>query len=178
MLEFMVAFFVSFFKGTTIAGVGLAIGFGIVWLAGYWPPLFKKYWLWAVMVGSALLTIIAVTFIQIPLQTWTMQSLNQIWSQEFMIQWALVIGIPNILYSGLVQEGSKLVPVVVYWWRNNKTIDPRLALAVGAVAGAGFGIFEAQWAHNNIFAAGWTWAAVNTNGVIALAGFQCYCQRA
>jgi uncharacterized membrane protein YhfC len=47
----------------------------------------------------------------------------------------------------------------------------KLGLAIGAVAGAGFGIFEAQWIHNVIFAAGWNWEVVQNSGVIALAGF-------
>jgi RsiW-degrading membrane proteinase PrsW (M82 family) len=87
------------------------------------------------------------------------------------MRWILLAGIPQILLSGLVQEGAKLVPVVAYWRRSGKNIDPRLGLAIGAVAGAGFGIFEAQWAHNLIFASGWTWAAVQTGGFIALLGF-------
>ncbi len=40
-----------------------------------------------------------------------------------------------------------------------------------AVAGAGFGMLESQWALNAIFASGWTWEAVTTSGVVALAGF-------
>ncbi|GAI83969.1 unnamed protein product, partial [marine sediment metagenome] len=72
---------------------------------------------------------------------------------------------------GLVQEGAKLVPVVVYWWREDKNIDPKLGLVIGAVAGVGFGIFEAQWVHNTIFASGWSWEMVQTNGLVALAGF-------
>ena len=87
------------------------------------------------------------------------------------MRWLLLAGIPIILLSGLVQEGSKLVPVVVYWWRKGRNIDPKLGLVIGAVAGMGFGVFEAMWAHNNIFAAGWTWEAVQTGGVVALAGF-------
>ena len=54
---------------------------------------------------------------------------------------------------------------------SGSNIDPKLGLAIGAVAGAAFGIFEAQWAHNLIFASGWTWAAVQTGGFMALAGF-------
>ncbi len=79
--------------------------------------------------------------------------------------------IPGILYSGLVQEGSKLVPVVTYWWRKGRSIDPKLGLAIGAVAGLGLGIFEAVWAHNTVFAFGWTWEAVQTGGLVALAPF-------
>ena len=87
------------------------------------------------------------------------------------MRWILLAGIPQILLTGLVQEGAKLVPVVVYWRRSDRNLDPKLGLAIGAVAGAGFGIFEAQWAHNLIFASGWTWAAVQTGGFMALLGF-------
>ena len=171
MIDSPVSFFVSFFQNPSALGIGLAIAFGAVWLAGYRPPLFKKPWLWAVLVSSAFLTLAAVSFIQIPLQVWAGQALSHFWSQEVLMRWILLAGIPQILLTGLVQEGSKLVPEVVYWWRSGKHIDPKLGLTIGAVAGAGFGIFEAQWAHNAIFAEGWTWAAVQTYGFWALAGF-------
>jgi RsiW-degrading membrane proteinase PrsW (M82 family) len=145
MIDFMVSFFVSFFQNPSALGIGLAIVFGAIWLAGYRPPLFKKPWLWAVLVSSAILTLAAASFIQIPLQALTGLALSHFWSQEILERWILLAGIPQILLSGLVQEGSKLVPVVVYWWRSGKNIDPKLGLAIGAVAGAGFGIFEAQW---------------------------------
>jgi len=171
MIDYIVSFFKSFFQNPSAWGIGLAIAFGAVWLAGYRPPLFKKPWLWAVLVSSAFLTLAAASFVQIPLQVWTGQALNHFWSQEVLMRWILLAGIPQILLSGLVQEGSKLVPVVAYWWRSGKNIDPKLGLAIGAVAGAGFGIFEAQWAHNLIFASGWTWGAVQTGGFMALLGF-------
>ena len=171
MLEQMLGFFLSWFANPSILGIGLAVVFGVIWLAGYWPPLFKKPWLWAVLVSSAILSLTAVTFIQIPLQVWAGQALNRFWSQEILISWLLLTGIPAILLSGLVQEGSKLVPVVLYWWRKGRNIDPKLGLAIGAVAGAGLGVFEAQWVHNTIFAYGWSWEAVQTGSVMALAGF-------
>ena len=87
------------------------------------------------------------------------------------MSWLLLAGIPQILFSGLVQEGSKLVPVVIYWWRKGRSIDPKLGLAIGAVSGLGFGIFEAVWVHNTVFASGWSWAAVQTGGLVALAPF-------
>jgi len=152
-------------------GIGLAIVFGAIWFAPYWTPILKKPWVWAVLVGSAILTWAAVAFIQIPLQVWSGQALNYFWSQEILMRWLLLAGIPAILLTGLVQEGSKLVPVVVYWWRKGRSIDPKLGLAIGAVAGLGFGVFEAVWAHNTIFAAGWTWEAVQTGGLVALAPF-------
>ena len=163
MIDSMVNFFVSFFQNPSAWGIGLAIAFGAVWLAGYRPPLFKKPWLWAVLVSSAFLTLVAMSFILIPLQNWTGLALSHVD--------ILVAGIPLVLLSGLVQEGAKLVPIVVYWGRSGKSIDPKLGLAIGAVAGAGFGIFEAQWAHNAIFASGWTWELVQTYGFWALAGF-------
>ena len=177
MVEQMVSFFVSWFIYPNLAwdlmliGIGLAIVFGAVWLVGYLPPLFKKYWLWAVLVGSAILSLVAVSFIQIPLQMWVGQVLGHFWSQEVLMRWLLLAGIPQILLSGLVQEGAKMVPMVVWWWRNNRNITPRLGLAIGAVAGAGLGIFEAAWVHNQILAAGWTWEVVQAGGLVQLAGF-------
>jgi len=171
MINDAVDYFVSFFQNPSAWGIGLAIGFGVVWLACYRPPLFKKPWLWAVLAGSAFFTLAAVCFIQIPLQIWTGQAMGHFWSQEVLARWILLAAIPQILLSGLVQEGAKLVPVVVYWWRSGKNIDPKLGLVIGAVAGAGFAIFEAQWVNNLIFASGWTWAAVQAGGFTALLGF-------
>jgi len=177
MLEQIVAFFVSGFVYPGISwnhlllGIGLAIVFGAIWFAPYWTPILKKPWAWAVLVGSALLSWAAVAFIQIPLQFWTGQVLNLFWSQEILVNWLLLAAIPQILLSGLVQEGSKLVPVVVYWWRKGRNIDPKLGLVIGAVAGLGLGVFEAQWAHNTVFASGWSWQTVQTTGLIALAPF-------
>ena len=171
MIDYMVSFFVSFFQNPSAWGIGLAIAFGAVWLAGYRPPLFKKPWLWVVLVSSAFLTLAVISFIQVPLGVWTGQALSHFWSQEVLMRWIFLAGIPQILLTGLVQEGSKLVPVVVYWWRSGKNIDPKLGLAVGAVAGAGFGIFEAQWALNAIFASGWTWEIMQSGGFMTLLGF-------
>jgi RsiW-degrading membrane proteinase PrsW (M82 family) len=97
--------------------------------------------------------------------------LNYFWSQETLMNWILLAAIPSMLLTGLVQEGAKLVPVVVYWWRRGMNIDPKVGLIIGAVAGAGFAIFETQWVHNQIFASGWTWGAVQTYGFWALAPF-------
>jgi len=163
MIDYGIDQFVSFFQNPSAWGIGLAIGFGVVWLACYWPPLFKRPWLWAVLAGSAFFTLATVCFIQIPLQSWTGQALSH--------TGILVVGILLVLLSGLVQEGAKMVPIVIYLWRSGKNIDPKLGLAIGAVAGAGFAIFEAQYLHNLIFASGWTWAAVQTGGFMALLGF-------
>jgi len=94
MIDYMVIFFKSFFQNPSALGIGLAIAFGAVWLAGYRPPLFKKPWLWAVLVSSAFLTLAAVSFIQIPLQVWAGQALSHFWSQEVLARWILLAGIP------------------------------------------------------------------------------------
>jgi RsiW-degrading membrane proteinase PrsW (M82 family) len=177
MIEQMIGFFKSWFIypdlswNLLLIGIGLGIVFGAIWFASYWTPVLKKPWAWAVLAGSAILSLAAVSFIQIPLQIWAGQALNHFWSQETLMSWLLLAGIPQILLSGLVQEGSKLAPVVVYWWRKGKSIDPKMGLAIGAVAGLGLGVFEAVWAHNTIFASGWSWGAVQTGGLVALAGF-------
>ncbi len=177
MLEYMLDFFQSWFVypglewNLMLLGIGLAFAFGAIWFAGYWTPILKKPWAWAILAGSALLSLVAVAFVQVPLQWWTSQALNHFWSQDVLFDWLLLAGIPTILLSGLVQEGSKLVPVVVYWWRKGRRIDPKMGLIIGAVAGLGFGVFEAVWVHNSVFAAGWTWGMVESGGVVALAGF-------
>ena len=167
MLEQMLSFFGSWFANPSILGIGLAVVFGVVWLVCFRPPLSKRPWLWAVLAGSAILTLVAVVFVQLPLQVKVEQALGP----DAFLQRPLLVSIPVILFSGLVQEGSKLVPIVLYWWHKGRNIDPKLGLVIGAVAGAGFGIFEAQWVHNNIFAAGWNWEAVQAGGFWALAGF-------
>ena len=74
MLGRMIEFFVSgfYFPGISftelLLGICLGIAFGVIWLASYWLPLFRKPWLWAVMATSVVLSWVAVSFIQIPLQ--------------------------------------------------------------------------------------------------------------
>ncbi len=171
MADFTVSFFLSFYATPSAWGIGLALIFGAIWLAGFWPPLFKKYWLWMVLVAGPFLAWAAASFIQIPLQALVGQALGSFWSQEVLLNWILLAGIPQVLLSGLVQEGAKLVPVVAWWGSKGRSISPKLGLAIGAVVGAGFGILEAQWAHGQIFASGWTWQAVQAGGLVALAGF-------
>ena len=157
--------------GMTLIGIGLGIAFGAFWLVGHWPPLFRKHWLWGIAVVSAFLTLLAIVFVQIPLQTWAGDAIRHFWTQAVITDWLFLLAIPQILVSGLVQEGAKMVPMVLWWWRSSTNITPRLGMAIGAVAGAGFGIFEAVWVHLKVFNAGWTWQAYQTDGFIAIAGF-------
>lgn len=178
MAQFMLELFTSFFRTPSAWGIGLAFVFGAVWLAVLAPTVIRPglrapavvVGLLLVFVSSAFLTLAALSFIQVPLQTWSGQALSHFWSQETLRRWILLAGIPQVLLSGLVQEAAKLMPPLVYmrWRRPNSA---RAALALGAVAGAGFAILEGQWALNMVFASGWTWGTVQMLGFQGLLSF-------
>ncbi|OGO00684.1 MAG: hypothetical protein A2Y90_05510 [Chloroflexi bacterium RBG_13_52_12] len=157
--------------GLMLIGLGLAIVFAAIWLLGYWPPIFKKLWFWPVLVVGAFLSVLAVVFIQIPLQYYSSEVLLHFWSGETLYNWLLLAAIPQLLVSGLAQEGAKMVPMVAWWWRSGKNIDPKMGLFIGAMAGAGLGIFEAFWVHNQVFQAGWTVQVLQTGGFLGIAPF-------
>ena len=148
-------FIYSFFHNSSAWRIGLAITFGAVWLACYWPPLFKKPWLWAVLVGSAFFTLAAICLIQNPLVNLFYGETTLLWlsGHEVIRRLIFLAGIP--ILKGLIQEGAKLLPVVVWWRRSSKNLDPKLGLAIGAVAGAGFAILGAHGELNYIFVSGW-----------------------
>ncbi|MFC1873493.1 hypothetical protein ACFLW3_01610 [Chloroflexota bacterium] len=172
-IEYLVSWFVypNLLWNQLLLSIGLSTAFAAVWLTPYWTPILKKPWAWAILAGGGFLSVLAVTFIQIPLQAWTGHALLHFWSQAVLMRWLLLAGIPQMLLSGLVQEGSKLVPVIIYWRQNGKNIDPKLGLVIGAVAGLGLGVFEAVWTHNQVFASGWTLSRVQLYGPLALAVF-------
>lgn len=177
MLQKMIGFFTSAFNfpGLGVMSILIAIAIGIalgaIWLAAYKPPLLKNPGLWIVGIISAFFTWAAIAFIHVPLQGWTGQALLNSWDMSTLTQWLLLAAIPQILLSGLVQEGAKLVPVVFYLRRFGSAITPKFGLIAGAVSGAGFGVFEAIWVHNSMFAGGWTWSMVEAGGFLALLGF-------
>jgi RsiW-degrading membrane proteinase PrsW (M82 family) len=159
-----------FWANPSILGWGLAIIFGVIWLACYRPPFITKPWLWAVLVAGAILAPIAIAVTAFPLRFGISWVYGSLWSQETLSQWALLASLPSMYLFGLVQEGFKLLPVVAYWWREGRDIEPKLGLAAGAVSGAGFGILEAQWTLSYIFTSGWNWEKVQIEGLVALAG--------
>lgn len=177
MLDYMLDVLKSFFYvpglgwNLCLLGIGLAFAFGAAWFAAYWTLILKKPWAWAVLVVSAFLTLLAVIFVQIPLQWWSGEALNHFWSSAVLNDWLLLAALPIVLLSGLVQEGAKMVPVVFYWQRKGRSITPRMGLVLGAVAGLGFGVFEAVWVHNLAFASGWNWSAVDVSGFMGLSTF-------
>ena len=177
MLDLAVNFFLSGFVYPGISwnqlllSIGLAFAFGAVWFLPYWTPILKKPWAWAVLASGAFFTWAAVAFIQLPLQQLSGDFLVNWLGEDSYLSLILLVAVPGILLTGLVQEGAKLVPVVVYWWRKGRKIDPKLGLAIGAVAGLGLGLFEAVWAHNNIFISGWGWEVVQSGGLLELGAF-------
>ena len=154
-----------------LVGIGLGIAFGAIWLLAHWPPFFNNRWLWAVGVFSAFFTMLAMVFVQMPLQHWANQALVHYWDDLTLYNWLMLAIIPTLLLSGLVQEGAKMVPIVFWWWRSGKQITPRMGLAIGAISGAGFGILEAVWVHNWLFASGWTVDAIASDVFTGIAGF-------
>lgn len=178
MINTITNFFISGFVfpgillSQVLIGIGLGIVFGAIWYASYWTPVLGRLWPWAILASSAIISWAAISFVQIPLQAWSGQALSYFFSQAVLMRFLLLASIPQILLSGLVQEGSKLVPVAIYWWRKGKKMDPKLGLVIGAVAGLGFGVFEAVWVHNSVFIAGWSFDAVKAGGlVIGLVSF-------
>lgn len=161
----------SFFANPSAWGVGLAIIFGAVWLCILRPLNWRNPWLWIAVAVGAIVFAPSITWIQQPVQTWIgtrIIAAMGIISYQKDFFWA---GIPLVLVTGLIQEGAKLLPVVGYWLYHGRKIDPKIGLSVGAMAGAGFGIIEGQWALNSLFASGWNWAYFQTFGFMGIAGF-------
>jgi len=168
----MGAFFPYFFAGPTILGWGCAIVFTAIWLACYRPPLLSKPWLWAVFFAGAILAPVAMVIASYPLRYGVTALFSYLGSPEALQKWAWLLSIPSIFLFGLVLEGAKLVPVVVYWLRKNREIEPKFGLLIGAVAGAGFGLLITQWALNYyIHDFKWSWQLVQARGFPAIIGF-------
>ena len=158
MLHLMTSFFNAgfYFPGynwtSILLAIAIGIGFGRLWLFLYRPPLFKTARLWYVFFISAILTWTAVSFVQIPLQSWLKNALVHWWNPQTLstARFILLSYIPIVLIAGIVQEAAKIAPVFFFRQRNKDEFTPQLGLIAGAVAGAGFGIFEAIWKLNLI----------------------------
>jgi hypothetical protein len=161
----------DFFANSSLLGIFLALVFGAIWLVPLAPLRWRRSSVWLVFLGGIILFIPAILWVQVPIQNaignWF---LNQFGLETYQ-QRILLLGIPTVLVSGMVQEGAKLFPVIACWLYGGQKIDPKLGLSIGALSGVGFGIFEAQWLNNAILAEGWTWGLVGQYGIVALAGF-------
>jgi RsiW-degrading membrane proteinase PrsW (M82 family) len=172
MLQKMLYFFPYFFTNPSVLGWSLAVIFGAIWLACYRPPLLSKPWLWAVLVGGAILAPVAIVITSFPIGTGIIKLYSHFWSPETMQGWAWLLSIPSIFIFGLVWEGAKLLPVSIYWWCKNRELEPKLGLLIGAVAGAGFGVLQSQWTLNFfIHGSNWSWLLVQSEGFAAITAF-------
>ncbi len=149
----------------------MALVFGAFWLLLLAPLGWRKISLWLLFIGGAIVFIPAIALVQLPLQRSLSQFIVALVGAQTYQQDILVLAIPAVLVSGLVQEAAKLIPVYVYWEMRKRQILPKFGLSLGALAGAGFGVFEAQWLLNGIFAQGFNLGWVSTFGLAVLAGF-------
>lgn len=126
---------------------------------------------WAVVAAGIVLFPLSIAWVQVPIQQ-GITSLYGRWLSLINIQrYSLLLSIPVVVVSGLVQETVKYgIAVLGLRWTGEKD-TPLAGLALGAAAGAGYGGMEAFWVFNLIFAAGFTWATVQLAGVAALLGF-------
>jgi len=97
-----------------VLSIILALAFGAIWLfGGYRPNFVRRPGMLLILIVSAFLTLAAISFVQIPLQSLRASDSGDIQLRNNQ-NLALVMAIPQIALSGLVQEGAKLLPVVVY----------------------------------------------------------------
>ena len=109
--------------------------------------------------------------VQGPLQNMVGNSLIDHYGLQTYQNQIFLKGLPVVLLSGLVQEGAELFPFAVYWWGKGRQINPKKGLATGAMVGAGFGVCEAQWLLNSVFASGFTWNLISQYGFLAILPF-------
>jgi RsiW-degrading membrane proteinase PrsW (M82 family) len=160
----------QFFANLSIAGIGLAIVFGLIWLVPLGAWQWRGKWLWLALAGVVIFPV-SIGLFQSPLQSlvgnWFINQYGLPTYQDHIF----LMGIPVILLSGLIQEGAKMLPAVFWWWGQNRQLSPKTGLAIGAMIGMGFGVCEAQWVHNTIFAYGFTWDLVVQYGFNAILPF-------
>jgi hypothetical protein len=156
-------FFTSIYSNPTVEGIGIALIMGAIWLAIFRMPLGEQPRLWILLATGAVLFGPTIGLLQFPLQSLSMQALFHFWGAEIWQERLLLSEIPAMLITGFVQEGMKLVPVLIYRKRRQPLPD-REALLAGAAVGAGFGIFEAAWLLNQVFTTGFSLPAFQFQG--------------
>lgn len=143
----------AYFRFFTLSGSGLALLICLLWLLIFRPPLFKQPWLWLVALAGAVLGILAVAFVQTPLNI----LINKMWHEGGGLFLVLLIGLLAALMVGLVQEGAKLLPLLVLRKRRGGALTEQEGFTAGAVSGFGYAFFETFYVMNFLFASGWNW---------------------
>lgn len=148
--------FKSFFAIPEI-GLGLvlialvsALVFGAIWIAAFYPNVVKDFWSWIILIAGFIFTAILTAFLQIPLQYGSTKILDTFLSHQNMVTYMLVVSIPALIIAAIIQVGARLLPVVIYWLSNKRTLEPKTALMFGAFAGAGIGIMQAFQLHGSL----------------------------
>ncbi|NLF03122.1 MAG: YhfC family intramembrane metalloprotease [Anaerolineales bacterium] len=127
--------------------------------------------LWLIVEAAALLFPLSIAWVQVPIQQGLGVAWQRVLSPEVISRYLVLIGMPSIVVSGLVQEVVKFALAALGLRLMRDQRGPCTGLAVGAAAGAGYGAMEAFWVANSIFAAGFTWATVQIGGPWGLIGF-------
>ncbi len=148
----------------------MAFLFGAFWLALLMPQKLKSIWLWVIFLSGAVVFIVSILWVQTPLQRLVSSLLTRWLGAENYQAYFYITGVPGALISGFVQEAAKFIPVIIYWRAYQRRVEPLEAFSVGTMSGAGFGVFEAQWIINTIFAYGFKWDLVLLYGFEAVTG--------
>ncbi len=161
----------QFFANPSFPGIGLAVLFGLIWIAALAPLNWRSPLTPIVMFASAILFPVSIALVQAPLQTQVSNAFIRFLGPINYQRDILYTGIPVVLLSGIVQEGAKMLPVIGYWLFKRRSLNPKIGLSVGAIAGVSFGVFEAQWLLNSVFAQGWNISMVQVYGFTGIAAF-------
>jgi RsiW-degrading membrane proteinase PrsW (M82 family) len=161
----------DFFVNPTAWGIGLAIIFGVIWLIPLGPKKLNRLSTWLVFILGAAVFAPCIAWIQAPLQSLVSRIMENTWGRDAVTAHIFLAAVPVMLLTGLIQEGAKMIPATIYWLANGRRITLKTGLTMGAMAGAGFGILEAQWIHNLIFSSGWTLQAAQAVGFSGFIGF-------
>lgn len=156
---------------SALIAVAIAILFGAIWIAAFYPPLFRQPWLWVILVASFFATAILTAFIQLPFQYAVTKIFDTFLSRQDMLVYFLIVGIPVAIIAAIVQVGAKLLPVIIYWIAGKRTLEPKTALFFGLFAGAGVGVIEAFQFNSQLFAFGWDISLIKINGLVAILPF-------
>jgi hypothetical protein len=173
MIEAFKSFFIipEISLGLALVGLGIAIIFGAIWIAAYYPPIARETWLWIMLVAGFLFTAFLTAFLQIPLQYASTEICDIFLSHENMQTYVLAASIPAMIIASIVQVGAKLLPVVIFWLATKRTMEPKTALFFGVFAGAGIGIIEAFQVHSQLFSYGWSLSLIQNNGILVILPF-------
>jgi hypothetical protein len=133
--------------GLVLIALAIALVFSAIWIAAFYPNIVKDFWAWIILIAGFIFTAILTAFLQIPLQYGSTKILDTFLSHQNMVTYMLIVSIPALIIAAIIQVGARLLPVVIYWLSNKRTLEPKTALMLGAFAGAGIGIVQALQLH-------------------------------